>query len=73
MEEKIYFVPGDIVTIKQDIPYKPVMIVEGKVVTLFKKKDNDDNCLKGIRCRWFTQDGHLQEAIWNTKDLIKLN
>ena len=26
--------------------------------------------LKGIRCRWFTDEGRLQEAVWSTKDLI---
>ena len=30
MEEKIYFMPGDIVTLKQDIPNKPQMIVVKK-------------------------------------------
>ena len=27
MEEKVYFMPGEVVTLKQDIPNKPVMIV----------------------------------------------
>ena len=31
-----------------------------------------NNNLKGIRCRWFTSTNKLQEAVWNTKDLIKI-
>ena len=69
--DKIYFQPGDLVTLKKDIPNKPVMIVVKKVTTVFKNEN--ESSLKGIRCRWFTTDGLLQEAIWNTKDLYKLN
>jgi len=28
--------------------------------------------LRGIKCRWFTDNGFLQEAIFSTKDLIKI-
>ena len=66
-DDKIYFVPGMLVTLKQDIPNKPVMIVVKKETSMFKH--NTDNILKGIRCRWFTTTGELQESIWNTKDL----
>ena len=69
--DKIYFQPGDLVTLKKDIPNKPVMIVVKKVTTVFKNEN--ESSLKGIRCRWFTKDGLLQEAIWNTKDLYKIN
>lgn len=70
MEEKIYFMPGDIVTVKQDIPNKPLMIVVGKATSFFKDKDKD--YFKGIKCRWFTVHGELQEAVFNTKDLLKV-
>lgn len=70
MEEKVYFMPGDIVTIKQDIPNKPTMLVLKKEVSILKNKLAEDNILKGIKCRWFTTDGQLQEAIFNTKDII---
>lgn len=73
--EKIYFLPGDEVTLKQDLPYKPTMYVvkaEKKIVRTPSKEDGD-NLLKGIKCRWFTSDGTLQEAIFNTKDLIHMN
>ena len=70
MEENIFYKPGDIVQIKQDIPNKPLMIVVKKETSLFKNTMEDKkNVLKGIRCRWFTTAGQLQETIWNTKDL----
>lgn len=68
-EDKIYFMPGDLVTLKQDVPYKPVMLVVKKETYTYKK---EDQTLKGIRCRWFTKDGILQEEVFNTKDLVKL-
>lgn len=72
MEEKVFFMPGDLVTLKQDLPYKPKMYVVKKETNIFKHTQDDKDVLKGIRCRWFTTDGKLEEAIFNTKDLIKL-
>ena len=70
MEENIFYKPGDFVQIKQDIPNKPLMIVVKKETSLFKNNMEDKkNILKGIRCRWFTTTGQLQETVWNTKDL----
>jgi hypothetical protein len=42
------------------------MLVLRKETSLFK----DSNNLKGIRCRWFTANNELQEAVFCTKDLI---
>ena len=70
-EEKIYFMPGDLVTLKQDIPNKPIMIVVKKESYTFKNKEATS--LRGIKCRWFTVNGELQESLFNTKDLIKIN
>nr|DAU23704.1 MAG TPA: putative small protein [Caudoviricetes sp.] len=74
MEEKIYFMPGDRVTLKQDIPNKPTMYVVGKKTAVFKPFGNEskEEFLKGIICRWFTDTKVLQEAVYNTKDLIKI-
>lgn len=72
MEDKIYFSPGDVVTLRQNIPNKPKMIVVKKETTFLRTKSPEESSLKGIKCRWFTDNGLLQEAIWNTKDLIKL-
>jgi hypothetical protein len=47
------------------------MIVVRKESTIFRD-ENKTNSLKGIRCRWFTTNNELQEAVWNTKDLIKV-
>lgn len=71
--EIVYFTPGQRVTLKQDIPNKPLMIVVKKETSLFKhdvkKMEDKKSALIGIRCRWFTTTGELQEAIFNTKDL----
>ena len=72
MEDKIMFLPGDLVTLRQELPNKPVMIVARKESTIFRD-ENKTNNLKGIRCRWFTTNNELQEAVWNTKDLIKMD
>lgn len=70
-ENNIFFKPGDIVQLRQDIPNKPTMIVVKKETSLFKNDIEDKkSILKGIKCRWFTTSGELQEAVWNTKDLI---
>lgn len=71
-DEKIYFTPGQLVMLKHDIPNKPIMIVVKKETSIFKNASDSNNILKGIRCRWFTTSGQLQEAVWNTKDLIKV-
>ena len=73
-EVKVYFLPGDIVTLKQNIPNKPVMIVVKKETMTFRpsKTEDKEDYFKGIRCRWFSLDGILQEAIYNTKDLIRI-
>lgn len=59
MEEKVFYLPGDLVTLKQDLPDKPTMIVVKKETSIFKHKEDDKDILKGIRCRWFTKDGLL--------------
>ena len=66
------FFPGDLVSLRQDLPNKPVMIVVRKESTIFRDETKNNN-LKGIRCRWFTTTNELQEAVWNTKDLIKID
>ena len=68
-EEKIYFSPGNIVTLKQDIPNKPLMIVHRIQRSFMRNKEGKD-LLKGCNVRWFTETGFLQEAIFSTKDLI---
>ena len=75
-DANVYFNPGDVVQLKQDIPNKPTMIVVKKETSLFKhdskRLEDKRPILKGIRCRWCTSTGELQESIFNTKDLEKL-
>lgn len=72
MDEKIFFMPGDLVTLKKDLPNKPTMLVISKVTSLLRNKLSEDNILKGIKCVWFDKNGCDHERIFNTKDLIKL-
>ena len=52
-DEKIYLMPGDLVTLRQALPNKPTMIVVRKK-TLTIKGDIPGKFLQGIVCRWFT-------------------
>ena len=79
--DKDIFLRELVVTLRQAIPYKPTMIVvkkETKIISPRKSAGIEgftggkEDCLKGIKCRWFTSTGELQEAVFNTKDLIKL-
>ena len=69
MDEKIYFVPGQIVTLRQDIPNKPIMLVHRVERSIIRNEDKNA-LLKGVKVRWFTENGFLQEAVFSTKDLI---
>lgn len=71
IDDKVFFTPGMLVTLKQDLPNKPIMYVVRKK-TLTIKGDDNAKFLQGIVCRWFTTDGHLEENVFSTKDLIKL-
>jgi uncharacterized protein YodC (DUF2158 family) len=46
------------------------MLVVKKVNSMMKHDDDKEGILRGIRCRWFTTDGYVQEDVFNTKDLI---
>lgn len=70
--EKQFFLPGDVVTVRQDIPNKPTMIVIKKVTKSVTIDNTKNSYFQGILCRWFTTEGLLQEAAFNTKDLKKV-
>ena len=72
MDEKIYFVPGQKVTLKQDIPNKPIMLVHRVERSIIRNEDKNA-LLKGVKVRWFTENGFLQEAVFSTKDLILID
>lgn len=69
MDEKIYFIPGQKVTLRQDIPNKPIMLVHRVERSIIRNEDKNA-LLKGVKVRWFTENGFLQEAVFSTKDLI---
>lgn len=70
-DEKVFFQPGDMVQMKQDIPNKPIMVVNRIERSLMKNNEGKDY-LRGVKCRWFSTDGKLQEAVFSTKDLLKI-
>ncbi len=76
MCDRVFLNPGDRVQLRQDIPNKPIMVVVRKETSIFKhdgKRIQDKKpILIGIRCRWFTTNGELQESVFSTKDLIKI-
>ena len=66
-EEKVFFTAGDVVTLRQDVPNKPLMVVRSiDKVTMQGEKP----MLFGITCFWFTTTGEYQEKRFNTKDLV---
>ena len=67
----IYFNAGDIVTVKHEIDNRPKMLVVDKVSrSMINKEGDKETTFVGIKTRWFSQDGKLQEAIFSTKDLM---
>ena len=67
--------PGELVTLRQDIPNKPTMIVVKKETSVFKhqrKSEDKKPILIGIKCRCRTKKDQLQKAVFSTKDLIKI-
>jgi uncharacterized protein YodC (DUF2158 family) len=67
--DKVYFVPGDLVTVKHELPNKPIMWVKSKETKMIK----DANAFMGMRCQWFDASNVLHEAIFSTKDLSHIN
>ena len=69
MEEKVYFKPGDCVTLRQhNMMEAPIMLVLRKEQALFK----DSSGLKGIKCRWFDKNQAMHEEVFSSKDLIHI-
>ena len=69
MEEKVFFTPGDTVILKQDIPFKPKMIVKTIDKSEIANEGNKPLFL-GVSCFWFTETLQYQSQRFNTKDLI---
>lgn len=58
MVEKVFFTPGQMVKLKQDLPNAPIMIVY-KIERSIMRNTNGRDFLRGCKCRWFTSDGRL--------------
>jgi len=69
-ENKQYFLPGDVVSLRQNIPNKPIMIIVKKVTKTIKIGNTKNDYFQGMLCRWFTTTGELMESQFNTKDLV---
>jgi uncharacterized protein YodC (DUF2158 family) len=72
--EKTFFIAGDIVKVRhKKLDNVPVMWVVDKVTRTYKNGDESVNQFKGIKCRWFNENGDLREEVFSSKDLEKLN
>lgn len=69
-----YFAPGDLVKVRHNIDFVPTMFVTEKVSRNIKNKDTNEyeTMFLGIKCRWFNSNGDLQEAVFSTKDLMRV-
>jgi hypothetical protein len=48
---KQFFLPGDIVTVRQDIPNKPTMLVVKKITKSIRTESLKGDFFQGILCR----------------------
>lgn len=69
-----FYAPGDLCKVRHNIDFVPTMWVTEKVNRSIKNKETGDleNMFLGIKCRWFDANGCLQEAVFSTKDLMKI-
>jgi len=51
METKQFFLPGDVVTLRQEIPNKPTMLVIKKVTKTISLNNVKNDYFQGILCR----------------------
>lgn len=68
--EKIFFSAGELVTLKQELPNKPIMLVQA--VDKMPMKEGDRVSLLGVTCIWFSKDQVLQKSRFSTKDIKKV-
>lgn len=74
-EEKVYFIPGDIVKIRHCLDNVPVMLVLEKVtnrIFIPNLKNEPVEKFVGIKCGWYTSNQEWTSAVFSTKDLIKV-
>lgn len=74
INDKIYLNPGDLVKVRHSqMENIPIMYVVEKVSKNIKSGDDYESLFLGIKCRWFDKENRLNEAIFSTKDLEKVN
>jgi hypothetical protein len=70
MPTQTFLAPGDLVTVRHDIPNKPVGWIVEKVNKTVRGADGElSSMFIGMKVRWFDKNQDLQEAIISTKDL----
>lgn len=50
-DNKQFFLPGDVVTLRQDIPNKPTMIVVKKITKTIRMGNVKNDFFQGILCK----------------------
>jgi len=50
-EQKLFFLPGEVVTLRQNIPNQPTMIVVRKITRTIRTADVKNDYFQGILCR----------------------
>ena len=70
-----FYAPGDLVKVRHNIENVPTMFVVEKSNRSIRNKETGEmeTVFLGIKCRWFDANGDLQEAVFNTKDLLKID
>jgi len=67
--DSLFFSPGDVVTLKQDLSNKPIMVVKTIDRGVVVGTDEGKPKLVGVTCAWFNTLQELQTARFSTKDL----
>jgi hypothetical protein len=50
-DTKQFFLPGDVVTLRQELPNKPTMLVVRKVTKTIRTQDVKNDYFQGILCK----------------------
>ena len=71
MPAQIFLAPGNLVRVKHEIENRPVMFVVEKVSKNVRNSETNEisPMFMGMKCRWFNNNGDLQEGVFSTKDL----
>ena len=69
--DKCFYVPGDRVQCNK-LDNSPTMYVLRKKELTFNDGNEKAKTFDGFVCRSFTNDGQIQEGVFNSKDLQKI-